>query len=185
MTTPTTEPASLVAGDTATWQKTLSDYPASAGWVLKYRLLNAAGKVDLTATASGDDHLISASAATTAGWAAGTYDWLAWVEKAGERYTIGQGRIEITANLAALNTWDGRSPARKIYEGLRAAYEARVTAGQGFVQEYEIAGRRMKFSTSADWIKQLEYWQRQVTAEERAARLASGLGAGNRLLVRF
>ena len=50
-TTPTTEPASITAGDTLTWQKTLADYPATV-WTLKYRFINATAKVDITATAS-------------------------------------------------------------------------------------------------------------------------------------
>ena len=65
---PTSEPESLVAGDTVTWQKTLSDYPASDGWVLSYRLINAAGNIDITSSASGDDHLVSVAATATAGW---------------------------------------------------------------------------------------------------------------------
>ena len=44
--TPTTEPASLQAGDTLRWQRTLPDYPASEGWVLSYRLINAQGKLE-------------------------------------------------------------------------------------------------------------------------------------------
>jgi hypothetical protein len=184
MTTPTIEPASFVAGDTLTWTKHLADYPAGA-WTLKYRLLNAAGKIDITATASGTDHLVSVSAATTAGYTAGDYDYLAWVEKSGERVSIGQGRIKVIANLAALNTYDGRSPARKIYDGLLAAYQSRVDGGQGFVQEYEIAGRRMKFTTAADWLNQMNYWKAQVAAEDRAAKIAAGLATGNRVMVRF
>lgn len=182
-TTPTTEPATVVAGDTITWQKSFSDYPATV-WTLKYRLLNAAGKIDITATASGTDYLVSVSSTTSAGWAAGDYDYLAWVEKAGERVSVGSGRITVKPNLAALNTYDGRSPARKIYEGLLAAYQSAVTA-RAFVAEYEIAGRRMKFNNKSDWLVELNHWKAQVAAEDRAEKIADGLGGGARVLVRF
>jgi hypothetical protein len=182
-TTPTTEPATIVAGDTITWQKSLSDYPATT-WTLKYRLLNAAGKIDITATASGDDHLISVTSTTSAAYTAGDYDYLAWVEKSGERVTVGEGRITVKPNLAALNTYDGRSPARKIYEGLLAAYQAAVTS-RAFVAEYEIAGRKMKFNGKADWLTEINYWKAQVAAEDRAAKIAAGMGGGSRVLVRF
>lgn len=184
MSTPTIEPGSCIAGDTITWIKSLADYPAPT-WVLKYRLLNAAGKIDITAAASGANHLITVAAATSAAYTAGIYDYLAWVESGTERHSVGQGRITVVANLAAASTFDGRSDARKIYEALLAAYKTRVDGGQGFVQEYEIAGRKMKFSSAADWLNQLNFWKRQVAAEDNAAKIAAGLPAGNRVLVRF
>ncbi len=184
MSTPTIEPGTIVAGDTITWIRSLADYPAPT-WVLKYRLLNAAGKIDITAGASGSDHLVSVAAATSAAWASGDFTFTAWVESGAARHSVGQGRISISANLATVTTYDGRSPARKIYEGLLAAYEARVAGGQGYVAEYEIAGRRMKFIGASDWVNQLNYWKRQLAAEDSAARLAAGLPAGNRVLVRF
>ena len=187
-TTPTTEPASIVAGDTIAWTKSFPDYPATT-WTLKYRLLNSAAKIDITASTSGSDYSVAATAAVTAAYAAGKYDYTAWVEKGSgptaERVTVGQGRITVVANLAIQTTYDNRSECRKIYEALLAAYQARITAGQGFVTEYEIAGRRMKFSSSADWITQLNYWKSQVAAEDRATAIATGMGSGARVLVRF
>jgi hypothetical protein len=182
-TTPTTEPATVVAGDTITWSKTFSDYPATV-WTLKYRLLNSAGKIDITATASGTDHLVAVTSTTSATWTAGDYDYIAWVEKTGERATVETGRITVGANLATALTYDGRSTARKIYEALQAAWLTAVE-GRAFVAEYEIAGRRMKFNNKADWLVELNYWKAQVAAEDRAAKIADGLGAGSRVLVRF
>jgi hypothetical protein len=186
-TTPTIEPATIVAGDTLTWQKSLADYPADT-WTLKYRLLNATGKIDITATASGTDHLVSVSSATSAAYTAGDYDYLCWVEKGtgptAERVSVASGRITVKPNLAALNTYDGRSNARIIYEGLVTAYKAAVTS-RAFVAEYEIAGRRMKFNGKADWLTELNYWKAQVAAEDRAEKIADGLGGGARVLVRF
>jgi hypothetical protein len=181
-TTPTTVPATVVAGDSIIWQQSFSDYPASV-WTLKYRLLNATGKIDITAGTSGDDYLVSVSSTTSAGWVAGDYSYTAWVEKIGERVTVDNGRISISPNLATLNSYDGRSPARQIYEGLMAAYQAAVTT-RAFVSEYEIAGRKMKFNGKADWLTELNYWKAQVSAEDRAAALGAGMG-GARVLVRF
>ena len=130
------------------------------------------------------DHLVSVSSTSSASYAAGDYDYLCWVEKIGERVSVGQGRITVKPNLAALNTYDGRSPARKIYEGLLAAYQTAVTS-RAFVAEYEIAGRRMKFNGKADWLTEINYWKAQVAAEDRAAKIADGMGSGARVLVRF
>lgn len=182
-TTPTTEPVSITAGDTLTWQRTLSDYPAGT-WTLKYRLINASAKIDISSSASGTDHLVSVSAATSTPYLAGTYTWQAWVEQTGERVTVGTGTITVLPNIAALNTLDARSDAAVIVDQLMAAYKT-YTASQGNVAEYEIAGRRLKYRSSAEILDQLNHWQAVLARERRAQRIAAGLGGGNKILVRF
>lgn len=182
---PTIEPTSFTAGDTIAWLISLSDYPATDSWVLKYRLINAAGKIDIISSASGADHAINVTAATSAGYAAGTYDWQSYVEKGTERYTIKTGRLQILPNLAAQAAgYDNRSQPRRILEALLTAYES-ASGSRGFVQEYSINGRTMRFNNKADWIKEINFWKAEVAAEERATRINAGLGAGNKLLVRF
>lgn len=183
MSTPTTEPASVVAGDTITWKRTLADYPAGT-WTLKYRLINTAGKIDISASADGTDHLISVSTTTSAGYTAGDYTWTAWVEKTGERVTVGGGTITVEPNIAALSTLDARTDAAKIRDQLKTAYVS-YTASNGHVSEYEIAGRRMKYRSAAEILEQISYWDAQVAKEKRAERIAAGLAAGNKVLVRF
>lgn len=185
MTTSPIEPTTVTAGDTLIWLRTLSDYPATDGWVLKYRLLNASGKIDVVAAASGTDFLITITNIVSAAYVAGTYDWTSWVEGNSQRITIGTGRIVVKPDPAAQNTFDGRSNARKALEALQTAYQSYITAGNAHIAEYEIAGRKMKFRSSAEILEQISYWQTQVKGEERAERLAKGLKAGNKLHVRF
>lgn len=180
---PTTEPASVVAGDTWTWKRALADYPAGT-FTLKYRLINAAGKIDITAAADGTDHLVTVSSATSAGHTSGDYAWTAWVEKTGERWTVGAGTLTVKPNIAALNTLDARTDAAKILDQLLAAYTS-YTASNGHVAEYEIAGRRMKYRSAAEILEQISVWEARVAAEKRAERIAAGLGGGNKLRVRF
>lgn len=181
-TVPTSVPASVTAGDTIAWQRTLSDYPASAGWVLKYRLINAAGKIDITASAYGDDHLVGVTAATSTAYAAGDYDWQEFVEKASERYTTATGRITVAPNLAAAaSTYDNRSTARKALDAVNAWLESRDLA----VAEYEIAGRRMKYIPISELLGMRSKLQAEVGRETRASRIARGEPAGSKLMVRF
>lgn len=182
-TVPTSEPSSVVAGDTLTWRKTLADYPATT-YTLKYRLINAAGKIDITASADGTDHLVTVTSTTSASYTAGDYAWTAWVEKTGERYTVGSGTMEVKANIAALTTLDGRSDAAKILDQLMAAYTA-YTASNGVVAEYQIGDRRMKYRSAAEILEQIDRWKAVVAAEKRAERISAGLGGGNKLRVRF
>lgn len=183
---PTTEPSVVTAGDTVKWTRALAEYSAADGWTLKYKLANLEGSFDVNASASGADHAVIVTAADSAKWGAGAYQWQAWVEKAAERYTIGTGSIEVKPNLAAQKLgYETRTRARRILEKLEAEYESRVDGGQGFVWEYEIAGRRMKFHSAADFMKAIEYWRHQAAQESAAESVAKGLGNPRRLHVRF
>ncbi|HRS29196.1 MAG TPA: hypothetical protein P5255_13125 [Phycisphaerae bacterium] len=183
--TATIEPTHVTAGDTLAWNKSFADYPANAGWTLKYRLINAAAKIDITSSASGADHAVNVAAATSAAWAAGKYSWQSWVEKGSERYTQAVGEITINRNLAAEAAgYDTRTDAKKILDQLMTAYMA-STASKAFVGEYSIGDRRMVFHKKSDWILELNYWKGLVYAEKQAQRLSEGLGSGSKVYVRF
>jgi hypothetical protein len=179
---PTVEPQSLRLGDTASWSRSLADYPASAGWSLSYALVKTGTRITFTATASGDDHLVSVPAATTTGWTAGTYQWQARVSKAGEVYTIGTGSIELLVDFATQATgYDARSHARKTLEALEAWIEGRDVA----VAEYEIAGRSLKTIPVPDLLKLRDRYRREVRSEQVASDLAAGLPNRNKIVVRI
>lgn len=176
MATATTEPDSVRAGDTIAWQKTLSDFPASSGWTLKYRLINAAGSIDIVASASGADHLVSVSATTSATWQPGTYQYQSYVTKAAERYTVAIGSVEILPNLAAqVAGYDTRSTAKKTLEQLEAAHADYVSKGQGITQRYTIQDREIWFRSAADIIKLMNYYRNLVAQEEAAAAIKDGV----------
>lgn len=185
MTTPLDrEPTSFTAGDTLSWTKSLSDYPASASWVLHYRLINAAGKFDITGTASGDDHLISILASATATYTAGTYSWQAYVTKGVERYTVGTGTVNVLPDLAAQSAgYDNRSPARKALDALNAGLQA--FGSNAHVQSYAIEGREMRYRTFADFMAARDRLTQEVAREEAGQRAAAGLPAKNKMNVVF
>lgn len=181
--TATTEPSRVTAGDTVTWLKSLENYPASAGWVLVYTLINATGKQTITATAIGDDHLVNVSAATSAGWAAGSYSWSARVSKASEKFTVGTGSIIVAPDLAAATTLDTRSTARKTLDAVNAALES--YGSKAYLHSFEIAGRKQAFHTPGDFLSFRSRLMAEVAREENAVRLAAGLAPRNQLTVRF
>jgi enamine deaminase RidA (YjgF/YER057c/UK114 family) len=166
----------LVAGDSLNFSTSTPQYPASSGWVLKYRLVpRAAGAsvINLVGTAEGADHRVQAAAAVTASWAAGDYGWSAWVEKAGEVYTVDSGQIVVTPDprQVAVGT-DLRSLARKALEDARAA----LAAWNPTRRRYKIGEREMEFNGTADIIKLITYWQQQVDAEDQLAGRAERVG---------
>jgi len=181
--TATTEPQSLRAGDTVAWTKSLSDYPASDSWVLTYTLINASTKITITASASGADHLVSVSAATSAGWTPGVYSWMGRVAKSGESYTVASGTLEILRNLAAATTYDDRSSAKKALDAVNAALES--YGSKAYLQEFEINGRRQRFVSPADFMSFRSRLVAEVAREENAERIRLGLAPRNQLAVRF
>lgn len=182
---PDTEPAYIQAGDTLAWRRTLPDYPASAGWTLSYRLINATGKIDIAASADGDAHLVSVAASVTASWSAGAYKWTAHVVRGAERYTVGSGDVVIKPDLAAQPSGvDARSEAERALADLRSALLTWI-ATSGQVQSYTIAGRTMTYRSMAEIRRAISLAEREVAREKAAERLAQGLDAGRRVLVRF
>lgn len=182
--------SSLAAGDTLKFTVTLTDYPASAGWVLSYRLApRAAGSpIDFSATASGDDHQVNVAAATTASWTAGAYTAGAWVSRAGERYAIPSegGQLTITLNPAALSGGvDTRSEAELALAAVTALITRKATSGD---EEYRINGRQLKSYPLPDLVKLQQKLRNEVDAERAAAGLPplyGGAGGPRRILVRM
>lgn len=181
--TATTEPSRITAGDTTTWLRSLADYPVSAGWVLAYTFINSVAKYTATATPSGQDHLVSILASTTAAWVPGSYTWVAVVTRAAERYTLGQGSVVVAPNLAAAATFDTRSSAKKALEAVNLALEN--YGAKAYMQGYEINGRKQQFHSPGDFLAFRSKLMADVSREDNAARLAAGLAPRNQIMVRF
>lgn len=177
----------FTAGDSFSALRSWPQYPASAGWVLKLRLVpRAAGTViELTAAAEGDDHRLSALPAATGGWGAGAYGFAEWVEKGTEVYTLSTGQAQVLANpRAAAAGTDSRTLARKTLDELLAAKAMWDTTG-GRQRRYKIGEREMEFNSEAEIIQKIHFWEGQLAAEQQAADLAKGLRPKNRILTRF
>lgn len=180
--TPTTEPTTLIAGDTAKWLRSLPDYLPAAGWILTYTLLNATGKITITSSASADGHLVNVPAADTALWSAGEYAWRAQVASAaGDAYTMGGGTITVqpTFGAAAL---DGRSHARKTLANIEAYLE---NANNLTAARYQIAGRELWRISISDQLMLRDRYRAEVAREDAAANAARGLPNLRRIMVRF
>ncbi len=181
-TTPTTEPTTVNAGDTVIWRRTLADYPASDGWALEYTLLSAAAKITINAVADGADHLVNAAAGTTGSWAAGDYAWRAQVSKAGQVFTVGEGRMTVRPSFTAATTLDTRSSARKALEAVKAYL---ADANNIKASEYEIAGRQLRRYTLSELWAHHDRLVTEVRNEGAADRIAAGLPSNTRVYVRF
>jgi hypothetical protein len=166
----------LVAGDSLNFLTAGGAYPASSGWMLKYRLVPRTvgnGVQELTATAEGNDHRIAVAASSTTGWAADNYTWTSWVEKSGEVYTLEQGQLTVKQNPRTAGAgYDGRSQARKALDDARAAF----AAWSPVKRRYKIGEREMEFNSTAEIIKLITWWEQQVMAEDLQAGRAEKIG---------
>ncbi len=181
--TATTEPTSFTAGDTVSWTLSLPDYPASAGWVLQYTLINGTDKFQFAAAASGNDHVVTVAAATTATYPAGTYTWQSTVTLGTVRHTVGTGRILVQPNLAAATTLDARSTARKALDAADAALAD--YGAKAYLTSFSIGGRTQTFNKPGEFLAWRDKLKAEVAREENAEKLRAGISGSNTVRINF
>ncbi len=166
---PEREPLEITAGDTATWSRSLSDYPASAGWVLSYAFLPEGGgqQLQFSGSASGDSHLIAVSAADTNGWADGEYVGQGYVTLGAVRAQVWTGHLTVRPNFANGNQTDPRSKAKKILDFIDASFSK---LAQKQVSEAVIEGVQLRFRTMKELQDARNYWATIVAREQGASR---------------
>jgi len=171
-------------GDTLSFTTPLADYPASAGWVLTYRLVPrvAGAVVVIICTASGDSHLAAASATTTAAWGAGAYSWASFATLGAVSHTVASGSTTLLPDPRTLTAGtDTRSQAAIAL----AAAQAALAAWTPTTKRYSINGREMEFNSPADIVAIVRYWQAEVQREDRAAQLLAGRADRRKTYVRL
>lgn len=175
----------ITAGDTLSFTTITPDYPATAGWSMSYKLIprTTGTVISITSTASGADHLLQASASTTAAWAAGSYTWVGYVLKGAERYTLESGSITIEADPGVVTGLDLRSSARKTLDAVNIAMES--YGPKAYLHAYEITGRRQQFHTPGEFLAFRSKLMADVAREDNAARISAGLSPRNQMSVRF
>lgn len=175
------EPTRFRAGDSVSWRRSWSDYPASAGWSLAYTLISSTAKRTITGAADGDAHLVTLTAADTDDWPAGRYTLIGHVSKAPDRVEVLSLPVEVLPDLAAATTYDTRTHARRMLEALEAALEGRATRGQLDVIEVAIYSRTTRRDKGV-LIEARARYLTEVRREDAAAGVATGAG---RVLVRY
>src|SRR5258708_1336661 len=176
----------FVAGDTWDWSLGVDGYPATDGWTLKYYLTPRIGGTQIVLTAAtasdGVSYRVQVSPATSAAFAAGTYDWRARVEETGPEGPVDQFSVVIQAKVSGLTASDNRSHARKVLDAIEALIETKGTAD---VIEYSIGSRSIKKMTMAELLPWRDRYRWEVADERARDRVADGLGNPRLAGVRF
>ena len=186
-------PSQIRAGDTIQWRDVegvdnLGNAISSADYTLTYWLrFNAANEgANVTGTAYGTGWEFTISAATSAGFDAGTWFWQAIASKAGSVITLGSGQLTVAAALSYAGTpgaLDGRSQAQKDLDAVQAAIRALVSGGA--VQQYSIGSRSLTKMRLEDLMALESKLKADVKREQMAELMANGLGNPHNLFVRF
>jgi hypothetical protein len=172
------------AGDTVTWTTTLSDYPFGNGWVLTAHVL---GDTPLSASGTSDTdgvgHVITFSAADTAGLVSGSYKVIETISKGSERFTLYATAIEVLADPTKLGAgYDPRSHVKRVLDSIKAVIEGRATKAE---ESVSIAGRSLARTPLSDLLVLYNQYQQLVRSEQETEKLAKGMATGAKILVRF
>lgn len=170
------EPLEITAGDILQWELYLSDYLPSDGWTLKYALRGPVA-IDFSSTPDGQSHKIDIPGDTSKGYAAGSYSWARYVEKAdGSRVTLATGRIKINPDLVSqVAGYDGRSHAEKVLEAIERVIEGRASKGD---QELAFDGKKIVKMTVQELITLRQKYRNEVRAERGKQLKKSGRKTG-------
>ena len=183
----TTEPAEIVSGDTLIWKRTDlgTDY-ANGSHTLSYKArLEGTGSpvITITASASGDDYLVSVAAGTTASYSTGVYRWQAYITRTSDsaRVTIDSGTFEVLPNRSA-NTADPRSHAKTMLDKIESVLSGRA---DGDVASYSINGRALTKIGVEELMAWRDRYRAEYLREVRAERRDNGQGTGSTVLARL
>lgn len=166
-------PASLRAGDTATWRRTLADHSSVDGWAVEYVLVRDGEQIVIPSSADGAGHLVDVAPAATAAWQPGVYAYVERASLAGQVFTTAAGRVEILPNFAdAGNGLDARSHAEKTL----AAIEAFLERGDLLAGDYTIGDKSIRRIPIPDLLRLRDVYRREARQP---------VGRSGRVYVRF
>jgi hypothetical protein len=153
----------LTAGVEWSWTVCLADYRPAAGWSLKYFLRGNGAKLDIVATASGDEFAITVSATDTGKLQAGSYAWQQKVVNGADQFEIARGVVEIVADLeSATGDYEGRSHVKKMLDAVRAVLESRASRVES---EYQVQGRSLRLLSLSELYAAEAYYVSRYNAE--------------------
>jgi len=171
----TSVPAGIFQGNTATWLQSSQDYPPSDAWVLSYVFTSALNSFSISGGDITDDgantFTILLPAATTAGYLAAVYSWVALVSKGVDRHAIARGRWCVEPDPAAATAIEARTHAEIMVAALEALIQGRATSDQ---QSYTIQGTSVSRLSPAE----LEEWRDKYRSEVNQAQASEALAAG-------
>jgi len=188
-----TVPATIRAGDTVTWVEPAAldldgSAATSAAWAfttfLRFNTASEGATVTGAARADGGWDM-AISAATSAAFDAGPWNWQSRITSGATVITVGSGGVQVQASLSYAGSpaaFDGRSQAEVELDEVRAAIRKIINKGAKSIT----IGIRRYDAADLGRLMQRESQLKAIVAREKAAeKVAAGLGDPRSLYVRF
>lgn len=168
---PTREPTEHQAGTTLRFDRTLSDFPAS-DWTLAYSLRSSDGAnapIEITATADGNTHSVSVTAADSQIWNAGEYLMIGYVTEISgdEVYQVYRDLIQITPWLGGTEPIEWRTYAQRMLALIESVLSGALSRRD---VSYSINGHSFSAKTDADLLEARAYFKAEVAKEQNGGR---------------
>lgn len=180
MPSPTTGvPLQIECGGTSAFLLSYPDYPPGTYTLTFVLLLGTAAPVSTTATTSGTSFLVTLTATATAAFAAGVYQYAAYVKAGSARYTAATGRITLLPNLAATQT---PSDAQAMVTLLTAVMKLFAATDKKMVN---FNGQQFERQEMKQYQEQFVFWKAQLLSEQAAFAAQRGEGTGGRIVAKF
>jgi hypothetical protein len=176
-------PFEITAGDSVTWDKSFSNYPADDGWVISYALVKGDNQITFNGGASGAVHRVALGATDTNGWDAGVYSYQVKLTKGDDKVTVESGTVTIVADYSAATAGlDARTHFFKMRDALRALSEGKATDDQLSLSINNRSISKMAPSEVLEWLNHYEALCMNEMRKERARR---GKSTGQIVKARF
>jgi len=183
------EPTTIYAGDKVEWTEGLSDYLPSAGWTLKYVLINSLNKYTFSSVADGNDHDVTLTNDITAPWVSGSYILQPYVEHTdGTQETLPRSRVEVKQNLISATTYDFKTThAQRTLEAIESAIEGRAEQSVMSISITTRGGssKALQYLTHKELIEARSFYKSLVDSELSQEKIEAGIDPGNKILISF
>ncbi len=164
-------PRRITIGDTVTWDESLTEFLASASWVLSYHFTGLNAQFASSHAAVGDDHRITI---VTTDLEEGHYEFAKKVADGSETFTLERGFIDVDPDLSADESGvDRRQYAEIALANIEAVMIGKATKDQS---SYSLNGRAL----SRYSIEELNEWRALLRSEVRDIRQKARRKAGGK-----
>ena len=122
-------------------------------------------EIEITASASGSDYLVSVASATTASYAVGRYDYQAYLTRNAdsERITIKSSELVVVANRDTATT----DPIDHLRQRLNNLDAAIITLSAKTASSYSIAGRSMTYNDLPELMRMRNATQAEINTKTK------------------
>ena len=172
------EPTEITAGDNLAFTRTLPDYPASQGWILKYVLRGGADPITFTSTPSGDDHVIAVDAATTALWLPADYEAVGFAENGAQRTAFYISHLTVLVNAEVKDPAELLTHAQKMIASLEGQLEKMA---QDDIIDSSVEGTQIRREARKEIFQLRAKYKREREAEVARDNARNGRPTGRRI----